>query len=184
MKLTEVMRWRLVILILGMVIVVVTLTAADDQAVSPYVGTLSWFDAGRSTVLPAEVEFDDVHGKLGVLNSGGPTPTKGHPFFEPLGTNGRACVTCHQPAYAMSVSAASLRERWRSTNGKDPVFAAVRRLQLPEPSAGQGKLAFAAAQSRAVPHSSSVAAARTRSRVHDRSGARSHRMQHQLAFTG
>src|SRR5579872_2196841 len=125
MKLTVVMRWRLVILILGMAILVVTLTAADDQGIPPYAGTLSWFDAGSSGVLPADVEFNNLHGKLGVVNSAGPTQTKGHPFFEPLGTNGRACVTCHQPAYAMSVSVASLRERWRSTNGKDPVFAAI-----------------------------------------------------------
>jgi hypothetical protein len=27
--------------------------------------------------------------------------------------NGRACVTCHQPANALSVSTATLRERWK-----------------------------------------------------------------------
>ena len=57
--------------------------------------------------------------------SGKPLDTKGHPFFEPLGPNGRACVTCHQPADAMSLSAETARERWEVTRGKDP---AVRRL--------------------------------------------------------
>ena len=39
-----------------------------------------------------------------------------NPFFQPLGTNGRSCVTCHQPAQAwtgsnsgVSVSAAPAR---------------------------------------------------------------------------
>ena len=59
------------------------------------------------------------------MNSGGAFRTEGHPFFEPLGKNGRACITCHQPADAMSVSAAGLQERWKETDGKDPVFAAI-----------------------------------------------------------
>jgi hypothetical protein len=55
----------------------------------------------------------------------GRVETRGHPFFTPLGTNGRACVTCHQPADAMSLSVATVRERWEATGGDDPLFAAV-----------------------------------------------------------
>ena len=55
---------------------------------------------------------------LGVLNTTGAIETKGHPFFEPIGRNGRACITCHQPSDAMSLSAATARERWRETGGK------------------------------------------------------------------
>jgi len=84
-----------------------------------------WIDPGSAALLPATAEYDDVYGKLGILNSGGALSLKDHPFFTALGTNGRACVSCHQPAYAMSVSAAGLRERWRVTQGKDPVFAAI-----------------------------------------------------------
>jgi cytochrome c peroxidase len=50
--------------------------------------------------------------------------TEGHPFFDALGTNKRACVTCHQPSNAMSISTATLISRWKETEGKDPVFAA------------------------------------------------------------
>src|SRR6185503_21195477 len=46
-------------------------------------------------------------------------------FFEALGPNGRACVTCHQPANAMSLSGDLIRERWTATKGKDPLFAAI-----------------------------------------------------------
>ena len=45
-----------------------------------------------------------------------------NPFFLDLGTNGRRCVTCHQPADNMSVSASSIAERFEKTSGDDPIF--------------------------------------------------------------
>lgn len=85
----------------------------------------TWLAPGSGTVLPKEMTFDDPLGRLGVLNAEGPIDTKGNPFFEPLGLNGRACVTCHQPANAMSLSVDTIRKRWRATGGKDPLFAAI-----------------------------------------------------------
>ena len=85
----------------------------------------SWWEAGDGRRMAAVVTYANPYGRLEVLNVGGGFETKGHPFFTPLGTNGRACVTCHQPADGMSVSVASLRERWKVTRGRDPVFAAV-----------------------------------------------------------
>ena len=84
-----------------------------------------WWNAGVDGLLPWTEAYDDPDGEVGIFNEGGAVHTKGHPFFEPLGVNGRACVTCHQPSNAMSVSTASLRERWAETHGQDPVFAAV-----------------------------------------------------------
>ena len=90
-----------------------------------YQGTRSvWIEPGSNEVIPAADQFDNTSGTLGVLQASGPVDTNGHPFFTPLGTNGRACINCHQPTYGMSVSAEGLRERWRATDGKDPVFAA------------------------------------------------------------
>lgn len=43
-------------------------------------------------------------------------------FFEPLGTNGRHCGTCHDPAQGWSLSAAGARERYLRTKGRDPLF--------------------------------------------------------------
>lgn len=94
-------------------------------AIQPAPANLRWIEVGAGGVLPAEMNFDNAHGKLGVLNTSGPIQMKDHPFFETLGLNQRACVTCHQPAYAMSVSAEALRERWRVTKGEDPIFAPV-----------------------------------------------------------
>src|SRR6185436_8814949 len=84
-----------------------------------------WWNAGQGGFLPWKEAYENPHGLGGILNQRGSVRTDGHPFFEALGTNGRACVTCHQPSNAMSVSAASLRERWTETEGRDPVFAAV-----------------------------------------------------------
>lgn len=84
----------------------------------------TWIEPGSGVVLPEFDSFDNVEGKLGVLNASGAVNTKDHPFFTPLGTNGRACVNCHQPTYGMTISSASMLERWKSTEGQDPVFAA------------------------------------------------------------
>ena len=63
-----------------------------------------WIRAGQGGMLDREASFDNALGKLGIVNASGPIDMKGHPFFEPIGTNGRACVTCHQrrPACAES----------------------------------------------------------------------------------
>ena len=84
-----------------------------------------WWDASRGTPLPASKMFGDVSGELRLLNTSGAIDTQGHPFFTPLGSNGRACVTCHQPTSAMSLSLDLIRLRWADTQGKDPLFAAI-----------------------------------------------------------
>jgi len=84
---------------------------------------ITWIEPGSGATLPEFDAFDSTDGTIGVLNASGPINTEGHPFFTALGTNGRACVNCHQPTYGMSVSTSGLIERWRTTDGKDPVFA-------------------------------------------------------------
>jgi hypothetical protein len=84
-----------------------------------------WWRPGEGTTLPAAPEYANANGRFGLLNATGEIRTSGHPFFEPLGRNGRACVTCHQPADAMSVSLETIRARWDATDGRDPLFAAI-----------------------------------------------------------
>lgn len=48
-----------------------------------------------------------------------------NPFFQPEGTNGRACATCHDPNAAWGVSAQHIRQRFVSSQGTDPIFRTV-----------------------------------------------------------
>jgi hypothetical protein len=46
-------------------------------------------------------------------------------FFKSLGTNGRACVTCHAPEDAWTITPRHARRRFIATGGRDPLFAPV-----------------------------------------------------------
>jgi hypothetical protein len=83
-------------------------------------------DAERSDqVVPRFQVFLDPDGALANLNLSGPTDTTTNPFFLSLGTNGRSCVSCHQPGDAFSVTPPHLRERFETTKGTDPIFRPV-----------------------------------------------------------
>ncbi|MFC3099706.1 hypothetical protein [Altererythrobacter lauratis] len=84
-----------------------------------------WWAPGEQRVWPEVLEYPNAGGVLRTLLVDGPLDTAGHPFFVPLGTNGRACISCHQPADAMSLSVETVQERWRVTGGRDPIFAAI-----------------------------------------------------------
>ena len=83
-----------------------------------------WWDPGEGRPFPARLDVANPAGSHRVLLVDGPMETRGHPFFEPLGKYGRACVTCHQPADGMSLSTASIQEQWRRNGHTDPLFAA------------------------------------------------------------
>ena len=84
----------------------------------------TWWAPDEGRTFPAQLDYKDGTGITRTLLTGGPLDTKGHPFFTAIGPNGRACVTCHQPADGMSISAQTAQERWAATEGKDPLFAA------------------------------------------------------------
>lgn len=68
------------------------------------------------------MEFEHPEGSVAVATSGPPVSLHEHPFFQPLGTNGRACITCHQPADAMSLSLRTIQARWERHGFQDPLF--------------------------------------------------------------
>ena len=88
-------------------------------------GGRKWWSPGEGRTFPRLIEYSNPHGRHALLNTQAPLATAGHPFFEPIGTNGRACVSCHQPADGMGLSLQSIRERWEQTGGRDPIFAAI-----------------------------------------------------------
>jgi cytochrome c peroxidase len=69
---------------------------------------------------PALRPFADGSGQLRTVSTNGELSDTGA-FFQSIGTNGRSCVTCHQPGDAWSVSAAHVRERFEADD-TDPIF--------------------------------------------------------------
>src|SRR5690242_2001294 len=76
-------------------------------------------------IVPRYQIFADPDGAFATLNLGGPTDTTTNPFFQDLGSNGRRCVTCHQPSDAWSVTPPHIQQRFAATNGTDPIFRPV-----------------------------------------------------------
>jgi hypothetical protein len=117
----------------GLVLVGALLPAQPSQRVAPdpvralaaKYDTYPWFDPSRSIPLLPSKDYGDPSGQLRLLNTSGAVETNGHPFFTPLGSNGRACITCHQPTSAMSLSVDLIRLRWADTHGKDPLFESI-----------------------------------------------------------
>jgi hypothetical protein len=72
--------------------------------------------------LPNLLAFPNATGLLETYNlNGGPIDLTG-PFFQSLGSNGRSCATCHQPAQGWSISADAVKARFDLTQGLDPIF--------------------------------------------------------------
>ena len=66
----------------------------------------------------------DATGWIATWNTNGPLVRSG-PFFQSLGTNGRSCSTCHDPAEAMTFTPAHANQLFAQTQGSDPLFAPV-----------------------------------------------------------
>src|SRR5690242_9183798 len=109
--------------VMGVLAALASVVVLSGQGGRSYGPDRVWWDAGRGGNLPWEEDYDDATGQLTILNTTGMIRTRDQAFFEPLGVNGRACVTCHQPSNAMSISVDSVRTRWEETQGKDPLFA-------------------------------------------------------------
>lgn len=96
-----------------------------------------WWSPGEDRNWDQDLFYPNEYGVLQVHNVAGSEDIKGHPFFEPIGSNGRACITCHQPADGMSLSLHTIQQRWRDTNGQDPLFAAIDGMNCPDLPAGE-----------------------------------------------
>ncbi len=87
-------------------------------------GLLATADSANRIVPRLQI-FPDPDGAFATLNRGGPTDTTTNPFFRDMGSNGRRCVTCHQPSDAWSVTPPHIQARFESTQGTDPIFRPV-----------------------------------------------------------
>jgi cytochrome c peroxidase len=92
--------------------------------IAPAVG---WIASGGDEGSPSDRNplepFVNPTGMARTFSTTGPVDTA-NPFFQNLGTNGRACVTCHQPANGWTVTPAEIQQRFKNTDGLDPIFRA------------------------------------------------------------
>ena len=80
--------------------------------------------AGESAILPNMVTSPNATGVAATFSTAGKIPLDG-PFFQSLGSNGRSCVTCHQPSDGWTITPAHVRERFDASRGTDPIFRTV-----------------------------------------------------------
>jgi cytochrome c peroxidase len=76
-------------------------------------------------MIPQLKRDPDPSGLIATYQPGGPAVTKNVPFFQNLGTNGRTCFTCHQPADGWTISARDVQARFAASAGQDPLFRPV-----------------------------------------------------------
>jgi hypothetical protein len=79
---------------------------------------------GPATAAPTSprlLSFANAAGQVSTFNMNGELD-RGNPFFQDLGTNGRSCVTCHQPSEAWTITPEGVRARLRQSGGADPIF--------------------------------------------------------------
>jgi len=79
--------------------------------------------------------FRDATGYVATYNINGDMDLR-NAFFQPLGSNGRTCATCHQMDQAMSLEVTHIRQRYNQSGGKDPLFAAVDGANCPDAREG------------------------------------------------
>jgi cytochrome c peroxidase len=64
---------------------------------------------------------DNSSGRVRTLNVNGELDL-GNPFFKELGTNGRACFSCHRPEQGWTITPESVQKRFLESRGLDPIF--------------------------------------------------------------
>ncbi|MBV9749972.1 MAG: hypothetical protein JO157_14275, partial [Acetobacteraceae bacterium] len=76
-------------------------------------------------VIPQTQGFLDASGYFATVQPSGATSTAGQPFFQPLGTNGRTCQTCHQPTAAWTITPPQIQAAFLASLGTAPLFRPV-----------------------------------------------------------
>jgi cytochrome c peroxidase len=104
------MSWtRLTRLAISLVIgAVVTMLALPDRSAT----------AERADAILAS---RDAFGQLRTFTTNGEFDPH-NPFFQDLGTNGRACISCHRPDQGWTVRPDDIQRRFAESRGLDPIF--------------------------------------------------------------
>jgi len=76
---------------------------------------------GPGPFLPNMLPIPNATGVAATFSTEGRIGLRG-PFFQSLGTNGRACVSCHQPQAGWTITPENVELRFDLTQGTDPIF--------------------------------------------------------------
>jgi len=82
------------------------------------------FSASKRQGIANFTRFEDPHGQYASYSTSGFIDTTG-PFFQKLGTNGRSCVSCHEPQTGWTIIPQEVQFRFLLTRGRDPIFRPV-----------------------------------------------------------
>ncbi|MGI9102324.1 MAG: hypothetical protein ACR2IF_07740 [Terriglobales bacterium] len=87
--------------------------------------TVLTISVGAATAfLPNLLPFSNPSGIASTFHTTG-TIDLSTAFFQNLGSNGRTCVTCHQPSDGWTVTPAHIQARFAASGGLDPIFRPV-----------------------------------------------------------
>jgi cytochrome c peroxidase len=145
-----------VLLTAALVLVVIAIpfarTQSGNSAGMPGWMPMTWLQALRSptlpsilrgtppATLPATMNFLDPSGVISTYRSDGlPVNTSQNSFFSSLGTNGRTCMTCHEPNNGWSITPGSVLATYLLTLARDPLFAPVDGADCPDRGAAATK---------------------------------------------
>jgi len=78
-------------------------------------------EAEHQGQMPDMVPFPNPSGFAATFSTTGSIDLTS-PFFQSLGTNGRACVSCHQPSDGWTVTPKHIQARFEASGGTDPIF--------------------------------------------------------------
>ena len=105
-------------------IAALTLAGCSAAPTNTTTGTTSTTTTTASTAIASLQPYTDPTGAIATYVSSGNIDTTSV-FFQSLGTNGRTCATCHQPAQGMSLTPAAIQALYTSSSGADPLFAPI-----------------------------------------------------------
>jgi len=75
--------------------------------------------------IPTPLSFQNATGTITSYQPNGATTTSNNGFFSPLGSNGRTCLTCHQPQDGWALTPPSVVATYNLTHGNTPLFQAI-----------------------------------------------------------
>jgi cytochrome c peroxidase len=76
-------------------------------------------------IIPQYSRDPDPAGFIASFQPSGRTFTDSNAFFQDHGTNSRTCFSCHQADQGWSITPEGVAERFRRTQGRDPIFRLV-----------------------------------------------------------